>query len=147
MRHLSSEVKITHAITAAQGVAGATALNGAAIDMQGFEAVLMVVTFGAITTGAATAIKAERGADSTLSEPAAIAGSGQTVADTADGKTFYIDIQRPGARYVRLVVDRATQNAVVASAIYIQYDARNHPVTHGANIAGETFVDAPEGDA
>lgn len=146
--HLSQACKITVAITPANGVAGVTDINGVTLDMSGYEGVLMVVTFGAITSGAVTSIKAQRDEDSALGTVADIAGSAQAIADTDDEKTFYIDIYRPAERYVRLLVDRATQNAVVASATYIQYGAHASPVAaHGTGVAGERFVDAVEGTA
>ena len=74
-------------------------------------------------------------------------GTGQTIADTDDEKVFYIDLYKPRERYVRLVVDRGTQNAVVASAEYEQYGARNEPVTHGSNVSGETHISPAEGTA
>ena len=48
---------------------------------------------------------------------------------------------------MRLVVDRGTQNAVVASANYIQYNARKQPTSHGTGVTGETHVSPGEGTA
>ncbi len=73
-------------------------------------------------------------------------GSSQTIADTDDNKTFYIDLHRPLKRYVRLVVLRATQNATVG-ALYQQYGFRKPPVTHGTNVAGETLLSPAQGTA
>lgn len=146
--NLSKNVKISQAVTVTAGAAGATAINGATLDMAGYDGVLMVVTFGAITTNAVTSIKAQQGAASNLSDAADLAGTAQTVADSADEQTFYIDVFRPAERYVRLVVSRATQNAVVASAEYIQYGGHKGPVaSHGSAVSGETHVSPAEGTA
>ena len=145
--NLSKAVKITQAITPAAGAAGSTDIEGAVIDMAGFEGVLMVVTFGEITGSAATAVRAQQGAAANLSDAADLLGTAQTVADNDDGDTFYIDLYRPLERYVRVVVDRATQNAVVASATYFQYGASDLPVTHGATVNGELHVSPAEGTA
>lgn len=145
--NLSKNVKITQAITPTAGGAGTTDINGATLDMAGFEGVLMVVTFGAITAGAVTSIKAQQGNQSDLSDAADLAGTAQAIADTDDDKVFYIDLYRPEKRYVRLVVDRGTQNAVVASAEYIQYGAHKKPPTHGTGVSGETHVSPAEGTA
>jgi hypothetical protein len=145
--YLSESCKITPAILPSEGVAAATDLEGATLDMAGFDGVLMVVTFGAITANAVTAITAQQGALSNASDMTNLAGTGQTIADDDDDLTFYIDLQRPTERYVRLHVDRATQNAVVASATYIQYKARNVPVTHADGVAGETHATPAEGTA
>ena len=144
---LSQRVKITEAITEANGVAAATPINGAILDMSGFESVLIVVVFGAIVGTAVTSVKAQRDDAVAMGTAADILGTGQTVADTDDGKTFYIDIIRPAERYVRVVVGRGTANATVRAAFYIQYDAREHPVTQGATVVGERHIDAIEGTA
>ena len=145
--NLSKNVKVSSAITPTAGAAGTTDINGSTLDMQDYEGVLMVVRFGAITANAVTSIKAQQGAQSDLSDAADLAGTGQTIADTDDEKTFYIDLYKPAERYVRLVVDRGTQNAVVASAEYFQYEPRKVPTSHGANVSGETHVSPAEGTA
>jgi hypothetical protein len=58
-----------------------------------------------------------------------------------------VDLFRPLKRYVRVVVSRATQNATIGSANYIQYDARTEPVAHAAKVGGETFVSPASGTA
>lgn len=145
--NLSKNVKISSAITPTAGVAAATDIEGTALDMQGFDGVLIVVRFGAITGGAATSIKAQEGNESDLSDAADLEGTSQTIADDDDDQTFYIDLCRPLKRYVRLYVDRATQDAVVASASYIQYGASKTPTTQGTNVSGELHVSPAEGTA
>lgn len=143
---LSEVVKISTAIKPSEGVAGATDLNGAILDMAGFDGVLMEATFGAIVSGAATSVKVQQDTDSAMGAAADLAGTSQTVADTDDDKTFYIDLYRPKERYVRLVVKRATQNATV-SARYVQYRARTEKTTHAADISGEIHLSPAEGTA
>ena len=147
MRNLSKSVKISTAITPTAGAAGTTDINGSTLDMLGFQGVLMVVRLGVITATAVTSIKAQQGAASDLSDAADLEGSAQTIADSDDDKTFYIDLVKPAERYVRVVVDRGTANAVVASAEYIQYGARSAPTTHGTGVAGELHVGVGEGTA
>jgi hypothetical protein len=145
--NLSTSVKISSAITPTAGAAGQTDINGSTLDMQGYEGVLMVVRMGAITAGAVTSIKAQQGSASDLSDAVDLAGTAQTIADNDDDKTFYIDLYRPQKRYVRLVVDRGTQDAVVASAHYIQYGARVLPTGHGTDVSGELHISPSEGTA
>lgn len=148
MMNLSKNCKITQAITVTAGAAGTADINGTTLDMSGYDGVLMVITFGAITTNAVTSIKAQQDTDSAMGTAADLLGSAQTVADSDDEKTFYIDLAKPAERYVRLVVDRGTQNAVVASATYIQYNNHKGPVaSHGSNVSGETHVSPAEGTA
>lgn len=145
--NLSKNVKVSQAITVTNGAAGMSDINGAVLDMQGFEGVLIEVTFGAIVSGAVTSIRAQQGAAANLSDAADLEGTAQAVADTADEQTFVIDIYKPRKRYVRVVVDRGTQNAAVASATYVQYGAHKLPTSHGANVNVETHVSPAEGTA
>lgn len=145
--NFSRNIKITRAISPAEGVAGTTGIAGATLDMAGFESVLMEVVFGTITTGAATSIKAQQGSASDMSDAVDLAGTGQTVADDDDNKIFYIDLVKPTKRYVRVFVNRGTQNAVVASATYFQYGAGKAPVVHGAEVKGELHASPAEGAA
>lgn len=147
MFNLSKNVKISTAVTPTAGAAGTTDIEGTTLDMQGFEGVLMVVRMGAITGSAVTSIKAQQGALSNMTDAADLTGTGQTIADDDDDQTFYIDLYKPLERYVRLYVDRATQNAVVSSAEYIQYGARELPTSHGSNVSGELHVSPAEGTA
>lgn len=145
--NLSKQVKITQAITPTDGVAGTADINGAILDMQGFEGVLVEVTFGAITSGAVTSIKMQQDTASNMGTAADLTGTAQTVADDDDDQIFYIDLYKPLERYVRLVVDRGTQNAVVAGATYLQYGAHEQPVSHGATVSGEIHISPAEGTA
>lgn len=145
--NLSKRIKISSAVTPTAGAAGTSAINGSTLDMANFEGVLAVVRFGAITAGAATSIKIQGGNASDLSDAVDLTGTAQTIADTDDDKTFYVDLYQPTYRYVRLVVSRATQNAVVAAAQYLQYEPRNMPTTHGTGVAGETWQSPDSGTA
>ena len=145
--NFSKNHKISQAITVTEGAAGQVAIEGAVLDMAGFEGVLMEITFGAITAGAATSIKAQQGAAAAMGDAADLLGTSQTIADTGDEKTYYIDLYKPKERYVRLYVSRATQDSVVASATYIQYGAHKVPVTHGSNVSGELHASPAEGTA
>lgn len=144
---LAEQVRVSQAITPTAGVAGITDINGTVLDMSGFDEVLMKVTFGAITATAVTSIKAQQGQQSGGGDMADLAGTSIAVADSDDDKIKVIRLIRPQERYVRVVVDRGTANAVVASAEYIQLGARKQPVTDDANVASETHHSPAEGTA
>jgi hypothetical protein len=116
--------------------AGTSTINGTAIDMQNYNGVMFLIAFGAITSGAVTSIKAQGGAASDGSDATDLAGTAITVADTDDNKVFLLDVYLPGYRYVRPVVLRATQNAVVDSITAIRYDGRNRPTAHDGTTFG-----------
>ncbi len=145
--NLSKNTKLTRVINAT--AAGTTDINGSTIDMLGFEGVLFVVGFGTITASAVTSIKVQQGAESDLSDAADLAGTGVTVADDDDNQIFGVDVYRPTERYVRVVVDRGTANAVVDGGIAIQYGPAKAPTTHDTTTVGsvETHAGPAEGTA
>lgn len=148
IEYLSENCKFTQAITTANGAAGTSYIAGATLDMQGYDGVLVLVPFGPIVSGAGTSIMMKGDTVSTMASEVDIAGTSQTVADDADNTTFYIDMKRPPThRYVRLYVYRATQNATVGSATYIQYGARTRPTTHATGVSGEQHVNKGAGAA
>lgn len=146
MQNLSANTKISQVITVANGAAGAADIKGATIDMSDYEGVTFVVPFGPIVSGAATSIKVQGAPTDVDGDFADLEGTSQTVVDTADNTTFYIDLVKPQSRYVRLFVARATQNSTCA-AIAVQYNGRVKPATHGTGVSGELHVSPAEGTA
>jgi hypothetical protein len=146
MKTLTENVKFSSAVTPTAGAAGTTAINGTTLDMAGFDRVTVYVRMGAITSGAVTSIKGQQGSASDLSDAADLTNTGQTIADTDDDKIFIFEAQ-PTERYFRLVVSRATQNAVVAEAHYMLHTAGNVPVTQGSNVTVERHFPTSEGTA
>src|SRR6056297_244159 len=126
--NLSSRVKRTRVSNAV--AAGTTDINSSSVDMQGYRAVEFTVAFGAITSGAVTSVKLQGSDDdSTWSD---LTGVSVTVADDDDNQLAILDVSKPRQRYVRCVVDRGTENAVVDSIVAAQYAAQVEPVTHDA---------------
>jgi hypothetical protein len=145
--NISKNDKISIAITSADGVAATTDIEGEILDMSTYEGVLMAISFGVITGSAVTSIKAQESDLANMSDAVDLIGTGQTIADDDDEKTFYIEIYKPLKRYIRLYVVRGTQNAVVASATYIQTEAKKKPVTHGTGVEGELHISPIAGTA
>lgn len=145
---LVDKVKISTAVTPTAGAAGTSDITGTTLDMSGYEGVLVVVRMGAITATAVTSIKMQSGAASDMSDAADLLGTAQTIADNDDDETFYIDLVKPRERYVRLIVDRGTANAVVSGANYIQYGSKTQSTAaHGSGVSGEQHVSPAEGTA
>lgn len=145
---LIKEVTPVQCITPTAGAAAQTAITGSTVDLSNGDGVLFWITFGAITTGAATSFKAQHGNLATMSDAADILGTSVTVADDTDGKGFYLELSRPVKRYARIVVSRATQDAVVASAWAFVYGAKLQPTTIPSTVAGgEVHVGEVSGTA
>jgi hypothetical protein len=138
---------IQQAATVDAGVAATTDITSDAVDTANCDGVLFIVSFGTITVNAVTSIKVQQ-CDTSGGSYADLEGTAQTVADSHDNKTFYVDIFRPREQFLKLVVDRGTANAVVGSIIAIKYNCANRPVTQGAGVqGGESFNWPAEGTA
>jgi hypothetical protein len=143
--NFAKDHKISQCSTVTAGAAGTSAINATSVDMANFEQVTFIVPVGAIVSGAATSIKAQGSSDnSSFSD---IEGTSQTIADTDDDKTFYVNLVKPRHRYNRLVVSRATQNATIGGIIAIQSNPKSLPVSHGTSVSGESHISPAAGTA
>lgn len=141
--------RVQQAITPTAGAAGTTTINGATLDMQDWEGVIVVVEFGAITATGVQSVKGQQGQQANLSDAADLLGSGTTVADTDDEKVVVKIFRNIRERYFRVVVPRATANCVVAGATYILFGKRRQPHSGlGAGVLAATeHVGVAEGAA
>ena len=141
------EHRISIAVAPSARAAGQTAINGAMVDMQGYEGVVAVVEMGTIAATAVTSIKWQQSDTTTSADFSDLEDTALTIADDDDDKIFVSELYRPTKRYVRIVVARATANAALRAATYIQYKARSAPVTQGTDVTTELSVGPTEGTA
>lgn len=132
--------------------AGATDITDAAgVDLAPGESVTFIFDFGTITAGAATSVKAQQSSDDAASDDYTdLAGSKVTVADTDDDHMVILEIVKPGKRYVKPYVSRATQNAVLNGIWAIVTGTKNKPVTQptaSVIAASKVLVSPAEGTA
>ena len=142
-----TELKFTEALPIA--AAASADRNGAVLDMLGYRGVMMIVKFGAITTGAVTSIKAQQDTVVGMGGAADLEGTGITVVDNDDDQLFIIDLWEPTERYVRLVVDKDAANTTIETATYVQYGAVNRPTvpTVTDKVTYERHMSPAEGTA
>ena len=142
-RNISKTILVTrHHGAEAAGVT--TITPSAGIDMQGYRTCMFVVAFGAIVSGAATSIEVHTSSDDGAGDSfTALLGSGVTVADDDDNTYVTIEINTPIERYLKLIVNRATQNSTVDGIIAIQGGGRSAPQTN----VGELHIGPAEGAA
>lgn len=148
MQNLLKNIKVTRALNAV--AAGTTSQNGATLDMSGWDGVLFICSIGTLTATQVTALKAQQGQASNLSDAADLAGT--AVGPFADGdsnKVLALDIYRPQERYVRCVVTRGTANAVIDDVMAIQYRGHKSPVAQDTTYvaANKVVVSPSEGTA
>jgi hypothetical protein len=143
---LSDDIKIVVAVTTTNGAAGTSAITSAAVDTAGFLGCLFIVPLGPIVGTAVTSLKVQQSSDDAATDTYDdLTGSNQTIADTDDDGVKYVDINRPGKRYLKMVISRGTANATIGSVLAILYNTRHRPVTQAAAVVGETFVSPVEG--
>jgi len=128
----------------AEAAAQTTITPASGIDMAGYETCIFLVHFGTITAGAATSIEVHTSSDDgAVDTYTALLGSGVTVADTQDDSIVTVEIKKPLERYLKCIVNRATQDSVVGNIIAIQGGARKEPVSN----TGEVHLSPIEGTA
>lgn len=139
---LLKEAKVTR--VSASAAAGQTDVTSSAIDTKGFEGCLFVVAMGSIAGGAVTSAYVAQ-CDTSGGSYTELDGTRLTIADDDDGKLVLLDVKQPTERYLKCVVDRATQDAVVDGIIAVQYGAAAVPTTHDATtVINSAFALTPD---
>ncbi len=146
MNQLSNSVSTQRVITVTAGAAGTSDITSSTVDTANAEGVRFIVQMGAIVSGAVTSIKVQHSDTTTSGDFVDVAGTAQTIADDDDEEVFISDIHKPTKRYVRLIVDRGTQNAT-CSAIAEVYGLRTQPATDGTGVTRELFAYPASGTA
>lgn len=114
--NLSKNTQLQRAMDAVAAGTG-DSVNGDIIDAQNANGGLdFSLHLGAITATAVTTAKIQHGSVADGSDMADITGASVSIPDTADGKLVEIEIAEPIKRYHRIVVTRATANAVINGA-------------------------------
>jgi|TARA_Y100000310_G_scaffold271213_1_gene285611 hypothetical protein len=145
--NLSKATKVTrHEVAVAAGSTDIT--PSGYIDMQNFEGCMFIINFGTITATAVTGVRLQQ-CDTSGGTYADLEGSAQVVADSDDDQAFIIDCYRPQERYLKVIIDRATANAVLDGITAIQYGPRKLPVSDDSSTVGgsELLVSVAEGTA
>lgn len=144
MSNLGPSVKITRLMNAV--AAGTSDQLSSALDMQGFDGVVFLTSFGTITAGAVTSVEVHQ-CDTSGGTYAALTGTSITVADDDDNQVVVHDIYRPRERYLKVNIDRGTQNAVIDGVTAIQYGARVQPTTNDSTtvVSREVHASPAEG--
>jgi hypothetical protein len=122
--------------------AGTTDQESTAVDTAGFEGCRFVAALGSITSGAVTSMRVEQSADGSTGW-AALAGASVTIADDDDNELAIIDVRAPRQRYLRAVIDRGTQNAVIDGVVAELYGPRTQAVPADASVAGQAVLNGP----
>ena len=143
--NLSKSAKATRVMNSV--TAGTSNQSSSSVDMKGFESVQFVVAFGAITSSAVTSCKLQTSSDDSNFND--LKGTLIAVADDDDNQIVVLDLSHPLERYLKVIVNRATQNSVIDGVFAFQYEAKAEPVTHDSStvVGFELSVSPIEGTA
>lgn len=140
-----SGIRVLNAVAA-----GTSAQTSSVIDTRGYDGVKIYSAFGAITAGAVTSVKLQQSSDDGSADAYSdIEGSSVTVADDDDNQVVIHDLHRPQKPYIKVVISRAAQNAVIDGVTAIRYSARKLPTSDdSATIVSRKLLVSPaEGTA
>lgn len=116
-------------------VAGTTDQTTDWIDTQGFHHIEFTALFGTLTAGQATTTKLQYSDDNSTSA-GDVAGSATAALADGDSDTIVRSgIYRPTHRYVRMLIDRGTANAVISGVLARLSNTEEQPVTQDATVA------------
>lgn len=128
-------------VAMAAQAAGSSNVNGNVIDMKDAgSSIAYLLQLGTITSGAVTGAKIQEGELADGSDMTDVEDAVISIPDTASGKCFCLEQSRVTKRYSRLVVTRATQNAVIAGAQCLIGDGRHKPTTAHSSYGGGVQV-------
>lgn len=119
----------------------ADTLNGDILDLQDCDSVMGIAVLGDVTATAVVTLKAYTGDNSALADGAyeTVTATVTATATSADDKLLILDVVKPGKRYCRFDLVRATANAVVDGIIGIRYNFRNVPTTQPSDVVNSNI--------
>ena len=122
--------------------ASTTNRKGSIVDMQGFDGVLFVATFGTMTSGSKVLLKAAQGdEDDTAKVDVSVATTGEVTSDGTDDVQLALDVYRPTGRYVEAQVEISEENALIEGVVAILYKGSKMPITQAdATLAAKSFA-------
>jgi hypothetical protein len=118
MQHnLSKNVLVSQEVTHRSITGGA--VNGAGVDMQGWDGVMFIVDLDAVTGSGTLDARVVRDDNSGFNSATNISGAALTQMVNANTAGI-IDVYRPSERYVRAVITQAA-NTVIAGVTAVRY--------------------------
>jgi hypothetical protein len=116
-------------------------LNGDILDLQDCDSVTGIAILGDVTVNSVVTLKAYTGNEAALGDGAyeTVTATVTATATSADNKLLILDVIKPGKRYCRFDLVRATANAVVDGIIGIRYNFKNIPTTQPADVVASNI--------
>ncbi len=141
----------THVVRVKGAVAAGTTnvTDATGVDCSGYERATFFVAWGVITASGVQSIEVHQSSDDGGSDSyTAVIGSKVTVADDDDAKITMVEIYRPVEKWLKVVINRATQNSVVELAWCILSDPSVSAAALSSTVSGyEEHASPIEGTA
>lgn len=137
-------IKITRIMAAVAD--GQATTSSDILDMSDYEGVMFIAKFSDVTSAAVLTMAAQQNIIDSGTGMATLSGTVTFTATSgtdADDDLLVLDIYRPQERYLRVQVTTATQNAVVAGVIAIQYGCKKVPITQPATVLDSDLLISP----
>ncbi len=116
---------------------GTTDPDGRSVDMLGFDGCVFICVVGVITTTGTVNMSIAQSSDDTTYN--AISGAAAQADLAADGdKLLVVDVYKPGDRYLRPTVTRATANSILGGIVSVRYKGRKSPFTQNTSMYAAT---------
>lgn len=111
-------------------------LSGDIIDLQDCDSACGIAILGDVTATSVVTLKAYTGDEAALGDGTyeVVTATVTATATSADNKLLILDVIKPGKRYCRFDVVRATANAVVDGVVGIRYNYRTKPTTQPSDV-------------
>lgn len=139
---LTKECKIAVFSDAVAAGKDGAAVNGTAIDTEGFDGICAALKLGAVTANGVVNFKLQH-SDVSNDDFVDIAGAENNIAAVIAGdanKILVIEVKDLTKRYVRTVYQRTTQDITIDAGIALLYNARKTPAT-STDVKAAVFVD------
>jgi len=123
-------------VKALEAAAQTAITDGDILDLQGYDSVCAIAILGNVDNGSVPTLKAYCGDAAALGDGAykTTTATATATATSCDNKLLVLDVVKPGKRYVRFDMTRASGNAVVDGIVAIRYNARVVPLTQGSDV-------------
>ena len=120
--------------------------NMTSIDMLGYQAVTLLVSAAAITSGAVTTVKMQQSSDDGVADGYSdLEGTSVSISDASDSTLTVLEIANPQKRYLKPVITRGTQNAAFEGVFAICTGPKVAPVTQSTtHVTILEFHHAPD---
>lgn len=122
---------------------GTTTINSFVVDTANFKSARFVALLGAITAGGTVTVRLQQGTLANGSDMADLVGMSVAYTDADDNKAAILEVVTPRERYVRCVIERATQPSVIDGVICELGGPSQPPTTDDATIKGRVILCAP----